>query len=96
MEARLSELKAQISEKDEKLSRSEEEVIKLTKKCAELMTKDLKSGTSILKWDAKIVDNYIKFMLSSWNCVIIILKLNINYDENFSTSLRIHKFLLEI
>ena len=50
MEARLSELKAQISEKDEKLSRSEEEVIKLTKKCAELMTKDLKSG--YLEWDA--------------------------------------------
>ena len=49
MEARLSELKAQISEKDEKLSRSEDEVIKLTKKCAELMTKDLKSGQAYLQ-----------------------------------------------
>lgn len=44
MEARLTELRSQITEKDNKLSQSEEEVIKLTKKCAELMTKELKSG----------------------------------------------------
>lgn len=47
METRLSELKSVVAEKDQKLSRAEDEIIKLTEKCAELMTKDLKSGMSI-------------------------------------------------
>lgn len=55
--AELDNLRAQLASKDEKLIRAEEEVIKLTKLCAELMSKDLNSGEPVI-----VVCRYVFFV----------------------------------
>ena len=44
LKAHNTELLQQLKEKEQKLSDAEDQVIKLSKRCAEIMTQDLKSG----------------------------------------------------
>jgi len=40
----VAQLEAKLAQKSRELHRAEEEVIKLTKRCADLVTRELKSG----------------------------------------------------